>query len=77
MAVGRAAKAQVLGQLAKGSAVQDLGQAKVQIGERCIHKRYRSNPKSERIWSFNANPNTLTADYELWVCGSADHYYLD
>jgi len=27
-------------------------------------------------YKFNINPNTLSADYELWVCGSADIYYL-
>ena len=27
-------------------------------------------------YKFNINPNTLSADYELWVCGSASVYYL-
>jgi hypothetical protein len=25
---------------------------------------------------FNINPNALDADYELWICGTADCYYL-
>lgn len=27
-------------------------------------------------FKFNINPNTLSADYELWVCGSVAIYYL-
>jgi hypothetical protein len=77
MATGDAAKSQVLNFLANGNAIQNLGKAKVRIGARSVHVRYRSNPKSGGVvWSFNANPNTLTADYELWICGSAEHYYL-
>lgn len=27
-------------------------------------------------YKFNINPNTLSADYELWICGSAGVWYL-
>jgi len=28
------------------------------------------------MFSYNINPNTLTADFEVWICGEADSYYL-
>ena len=34
------------------------------------------NNKSPNKYKFNINPNTLSADYELWICGSATSYYL-
>lgn len=77
MASRYTAKSQVLAYLANGSTIQNLGKARVRIGGHSVHIRYRSNPKSGiAVWSFNANPNTLTAEYELWICGSAERYYL-
>lgn len=36
-----------------------------------IHVRFCSGqPK------FNINPNTLRSAYELWICGSENHWYL-
>ncbi len=27
-------------------------------------------------YPFDINPNTLTADFEVWICGYQDRYYL-
>ena len=34
------------------------------------------NIRAPEKYKFNINPNTLSADYELWVCGNASVYYL-
>jgi hypothetical protein len=41
------------------------------IRGRKVHARY-----SARNYKFNLNPNTLRADFELWICGSCEHWYL-
>ena len=39
-----------------------------------IHTRYCAS--ADRKFKFNINPNTLKADYELWICGTANQWYL-
>ena len=66
-----------LSKIAKGSAVAPAGNAKVRIGKSVVHVRYCSqNAKAPGKFKFNINPNTLSADFELWVCGRATVYYL-
>lgn len=76
--VGDTAKFQALRQIARGAAVRPFGRSKVQIGNKVIHVRFRSTAKTlgGAVWLFTLTPSTLTADYELWICGSALHYYL-
>ena len=75
--VGEVAKNEVLRRLAGTASIIRLPKTKVKIGNTVIHTRFRSSSKSGgNIWSFNINPNTLTADFELWVCGSSVVYYL-
>jgi len=63
--------------LAKDTAPVPAGRAKVRIGRSLLHIRYCSpNPNALARYKFNINPNTLSADYELWICGSAAVYYL-
>lgn len=53
------------------------GRAKYRIGHHVIHVRFCSADKSgSPLYKFNINPNTLSADYEVWICGDADTYYL-
>ena len=48
-----------------------------QVGQIAIHVRYCSTDSKRPVfYKFNINPNTLTADYELWICGAAERYYL-
>ena len=37
-----------------------------------IHVRYCSPP----TYKFNISPTTLRADYEVWICGFEDQYFL-
>ena len=54
-----------------------LPKAKYRIAEKTVHVRFRSNPKRDgRTYAYNINPNTLTADFEVWICGDAERYYL-
>ncbi len=72
-----AEKEGALAKIAKGLTVFPTGKAKVRIGGSTVHFRYCSpNAGAPGKFKFNINPNTLSADYELWVCGSADTYYL-
>lgn len=70
-------KKAALTKIAKGVAVTPAGNAKFRIGKSVVHVRFCStNPNAPGKFKFNINPNTLSADYELWVCGSAATYYL-
>lgn len=65
-------------QQAAGDSVPiSVGRAKFRIEQWVIHTRYCSeNFFAPGKYKFNINPNTLSADFELWVCGEPDHYYL-
>src|SRR5690242_10003921 len=70
-------KRAALSKVALGTAVVRADNAKVRIGNSIIHVRFCSrNANAPEKFKFNINPNTLSADYELWVCGSAQIYYL-
>lgn len=72
-----AEKNAALAKVAKGATVAPAGNAKVRIGKLVVHVHYCSpNANAPGKFKFNINPNTLSADYELWVCGSATVYYL-
>ena len=63
--------------IANGSSISSLGKAKCRVGSSVVHVRFCSqNPRAAEKFKFNINPNTLSADYELWVCGSGSLYYL-
>jgi hypothetical protein len=75
--MNNADKSAALARVAKGATVFFVGKAKVRIGKSVVHVRYcSSNATAPGKYKFNINPNTLSADYELWVCGSAEVYYL-
>ncbi len=47
------------------------------VGRKKIHARFcRTNDRSPNLFKFNINPNTLEADYELWICGEVGLFYL-
>lgn len=72
-----AEKKSVLLAIGNGSSVLSLGKAKYRVGGSVVHVRFCSqSPRAPEKYKFNINPNTLSADYELWVCGSAALYYL-
>ena len=51
-----------------------LGGESYRLGNAVLHARYCSSGKGN--YKFNINPNSLRANYELWICGDAKHYYL-
>lgn len=64
--------------IANGLYVVSLKKSKWQVGHSVVHVRFCShNPRAAAgQFRFNINPNTLSADYELWVCGSGSLHYL-
>lgn len=40
-----------------------------------VHVRYANDRRHPRYW-FSITDHTLEADWELWICGSADRWYL-
>lgn len=72
-----AIKQSVLGKIAAGSSIISEGRAKYRVNEKIVHVRFCSeNRSSPSKYKFNINPNTLSADCELWICGSEEQYYL-
>lgn len=75
--MNKAEKKDALAKVAKGATITPAGRAKFRIGKLVVHIRYCSpNASAPEKFRFNVNPNTLSADYELWVCGNATIYYL-
>lgn len=74
---GESTKAEVVKHLAAGAQITQLPKGKLKIGSAVVHVRFTTRAKGKGVvWSFNINPNTLTADFELWICGSSATYYL-
>jgi hypothetical protein len=66
-----------LANVANGVSIVSVRKAKAQIGKALDHVRFCSRTlDASGKFKFNINPNTLSADYELWVCGSSALYYL-
>jgi hypothetical protein len=67
----------VFEKITRGATVEYTKNAKVRIGKSIVHFRYCS-PRPAARWKFKVsiNPNTLSADYELWICGKVAVYYL-
>ena len=63
--------------LANGASIAPTGNAKFRVGNCIVHVRLCSrSARSPEKYKFNINHNTLSAEYELWICGSAQTYYL-
>lgn len=68
-------KDEVLSAISAGASAVMYGREIYRLGSTTVHARYCSSG-SGNYYKFNINPNTLRADFELWICGSRDHYYL-
>ena len=68
-------KDEVLSAISGGASAVIYGREIYRLGSTTVHARYCSSG-SGNYYKFNINPNTLRADFELWICGSRDHYYL-
>lgn len=71
-------KLSVLGEIGKGiNPRRAKGSSNYYIGNTKVHTRFCSTDDLRpQSFKFNINPNTLTADYELWICGGVTLYYL-
>lgn len=71
------AKAAVLERVALGKYCQSVERSKYSIHGCLVHVRYCSaNGLLPNMFKFNINPNTLASDYEVWICGDGQTYYL-
>ena len=63
--------------VANGAPYISVGKSKFDVNGKVVHVRFCStNARAPEKYKFNINPNTLSADYELWICGNADTHYL-
>ena len=70
-------KDEVLIKICSADVWVSIGDSKYKFGNTIVHVRFcSSDTRSSSRYKFNINPNTLTADYELWICGSSENYYL-
>ena len=70
-------KTAALSAIANGVRPDNVGKSKFRIRVKLVHVRFCSEDAAGSTkFKFNINPNTLSADFELWVCGSAKTYYL-
>jgi hypothetical protein len=53
------------------------GPSKWSIEGKIVHMRFCSKPMPDgATFGYNINPNTLSSDYEVWICGRSEVYYL-
>lgn len=77
MAQGEEIKCIVLDHISAGKEWYPNGRTKYLIAHDVIHVRFCSADSfGSSRYKFNINPNTLSADYEVWICNNADTYYL-
>jgi hypothetical protein len=72
----REAKLQLLGRLGEGDPRRLRGET-YELDGYSVHARYcATTPGRKSHFSFNINQTSLAADYELWLCGDTDVWYL-
>jgi len=67
-------KKAVFHSIAPSATVRETGREMYRIRGSDVHARFCASGFGN--YKFNINPNTLRADYELWICGSDAHWYL-
>lgn len=67
-----AIKASVLDRIGHGDPWRSVGGPNYRFAASLVHVRY----KTSAPFSFGVNPATLRAEWELWICGVPDLYYL-
>lgn len=68
-------KKALVSQLARGEVPREVGRARLRISAGIVHVLY-SSLKSAKQYKFGINESALSADFELWICGSRDQWYL-
>lgn len=70
-------KTQVIKRIAGTLQISWLKDNKCKIGSWVVHVRECSNSKNDGYsYGFSVYESTLGADYEVWICGHRDCYYL-
>ena len=69
----RQTRESVLSKIAQRARFSSSGRSMYAVGSVQVHTRYCAGTGK---YKFNINPNTLRADYELWICGSEEDWYL-
>lgn len=70
-------KMQVIRKIAGEKPFHQASNHKFRVTGFVIHVRFVSAPKnSSNSYTFDVYPNTLTADYEVWICEAENYYYL-
>lgn len=67
-------KMDVLKLIAPGASPIRCGRELYEVDGTSIHARFCSACSAN--YKFNINPNSLRAQYELWICGDASQWYL-
>ncbi len=67
----------VLENISEGSPIIHLKKNLAKVNGKIIHYRYKSKASDmSRRFPFNINPTTLSADFEIWICGNQDLYFI-
>lgn len=75
--MNEAIKDKVLSLIAGPNGYVFIGKSKYRLGKQSVHVRFCSaNRNTGLMYKFNINPNTLSADFELWICGNTETFYL-
>lgn len=70
-------KRDVLQKISDSALVRSAPKSMFKIGQSLIHIRFcKRNASSPTKYKFNINPNTLRAEFELWICGDSSCFYL-
>lgn len=70
-------KHEVLQKIARSAPVKSAPKSMFRVGQALVHVRFnKRNASSPAKYKFNINPNTLRADFELWICGNSSCFYL-
>ncbi len=67
-------KTEVLESVAPRSRRLPCGRGSYRLDGLSVHVRYCAPGTGN--YKFNINPNSLRANFELWICGDAKHWYL-
>lgn len=71
----KAIKREVLDRVFNGKEYTHMKRkANVRFGAQLVHVRMTKGRTTR--FPFNINPTTLQADYEVWICGTAEAYFL-
>lgn len=70
-------KRNALRKIAGDRPIARMPRATVMIGRQTVHAQFSAAPKTAPdTWSFHVNKNILLADFDVWVCGTGESYYL-